>query len=280
MVSRTASITIDRVSLQGRSDESDLLAIEEPLEIRLSFLRSEERQNQSLSVTTRTPGDDRALAIGFLFTEGVVTSLDQIEDIEHDDDLDEVSELTNVVQVKLVKGVSPDFELVRGYPYRTASGGFCGKTSLEAAASKARFPIEASAMQIQPSALYPLPIRLAEGKGAFASTGGINAAALFDMEGKILDAREDVRKNNALDKLIGNAILDEGLPLADRGVLVSGRASFELVQKAVMAGCPILVSIGAPSSLAVALARRMGTTLVGFLREGRFNIYAGAGRIR
>jgi FdhD protein len=280
VVSRTASITIDRVSLQGRSDESDLLAIEEPLEIRLSFLRSEERQNQSLSVTTRTPGDDRALAIGFLFTEGVVTSLDQIEDIEHDDDLDEVTELTNVVQVKLVEGVSPDFELVRGYPYRTASGGFCGKTSLEAAASKSRFPIKASAMQIQPSVLYPLPIRLAEGKGAFASTGGINAAALFDMEGKILDAREDVRKNNALDKLIGNAILDEGLPLADRGVLVSGRASFELVQKAVMAGCPILASIGAPSSLAVALAREMGMTLVGFLREGRFNIYAGAGRIR
>jgi FdhD protein len=280
VVSRTASITIERVSLQGRSDESDLLAIEEPLEIRLSFLRSEEKQNQSLSVTTRTPGDDRALAIGFLFTEGVVTSLDQIEGTEHDDGLDEVSGLTNVVQVKLVEGVTPDFELVRGYPYRTASGGFCGKTSLEAAASKARFPIEASAMQVRPSAFYPLPIRLAEGKGAFASTGGINAAALFDMEGKILDAREDVRKNNALDKLIGNAILDEGLPLADRGVLVSGRASFELVQKAVMAGCPILVSIGAPSSLAVALARRMGMTLVGFLREGRFNIYAGAGRIR
>jgi len=176
--------------------------------------------------------------------------------------------------------VTPDFELVRGYPYRTASGGFCSKTSLEAAASKAQFPLEISAMQVQPPALYPLPIRLAEGKGAFASTGGINAAALFDMEGKIVDVREDVRKNNALDKLIGNAILDGRLPLTDRGILVSGRASFELVQKAVMAGCPILASVGAPSSLAVALARNMNMTLVGFLREGRFNIYSGAGRIR
>ena len=111
-------------------------------------------------------------------------------------------------------------------------------------------------------------------------TGGINAAALFDKEGVVLDSREDVRKNNALDKLIGHAILDGGLPLSDRGVLVSGRASFELVQKAVMAGCPMLASIGAPSSLAVALARKMNMTLVGFLREGRFNIYAGAERIR
>ena len=280
MISRTANITIDRVSLQGRSDESDLLAIEEPLEIRLSFLRPEGKQSQSLSVMTRTPGEDRALAIGFLFTEGVVTSLDQIDGVEHDDDISDASELTNVVQVSLVKGVIPDFELVRGYPYRTASGGFCGETSLESAAEKARYSMDSSEMRVGPQALYPLPIRLAEGKGAFASTGGINAAALFDSDGKILDVCEDVRKNNALDKLIGSAILDQGLPLTDRGVLVSGRASFELVQKAVMAGCPMLASIGAPSSLAVALARKMNMTLVGFLREGRFNIYAGAERIR
>jgi FdhD protein len=280
VVSRTASITIDRVSLQGRSDESDLLAIEEPLEIRLAYLRPDGIQNQSLTVTTRTPGDDRVLAMGFLFTEGVVSSLDQIESVENDDDLAELSELKNVVRVNLVDGVTPDFELLRGYPYRTASGGFCGETSLEVAAGKARFSTESSTMRVPPQALYPLPIRLAEGEGAFASTGGINAAALFDKEGVVLDSREDVRKNNALDKLIGHAILDGGLPLSDRGVLVSGRASFELVQKAVMAGCPMLASIGAPSSLAVALAKKMNMTLVGFLREGRFNIYAGAERIR
>ncbi|MGI9263738.1 MAG: formate dehydrogenase accessory sulfurtransferase FdhD [Gammaproteobacteria bacterium] len=279
MVAGTKNITIDRVSLQGRSDESDVLAVEEPLELRLTFERPEGRQTQSLSVTMRTPGEDRSLAIGFLFTEGVVRSLDEILEIEHDDDVTEMSQLTNLAKVILADEVTPDFELVRGYPYRTASGGFCGKTSLEAAASKAQFSDCISEMQVRPQALYPLPIRLAENEGAFSSTGGINAAALFDGEGKIISVHEDVRKNNALDKLIGSALLAGELPLTNSGILVSGRASFELVQKAVFAGCPILVSVGAPSSLAVALARRMGITLVGFLREGRFNIYAGPGRI-
>jgi len=279
VVAGTKNITIDRVSLQGRSDESDVLAVEEPLELRLTFGRPEGRQTQSLTVTTRTPGDDRVLAVGFLFTEGVVRSLDEILEVEHDDDVTEMSQLTNLVKVILADEVKPDFELVRGYPYRTASGGFCGKTSLEVAAGKAQFADCISELQVRPQALYPLPIRLAESKGAFTSTGGINAAALFDSEGKIIAVHEDVRKNNALDKLIGSALLAGQLPLTNSGVLVSGRASFELVQKAVFAGCPILVSVGAPSSLAVALARRMGITLVGFLREGRFNIYAGPGRI-
>jgi FdhD protein len=279
VVAGTKNITIDRVSLQGRSDESDVLAVEEPLELRLTFGRPEGRQTQSLTVTMRTPGDDRALAVGFLFTEGVVRSLDEILEVEHDDDVTEMSQLTNLVKVILADEVKPDFELVRGYPYRTASGGFCGKTSLEVAAGKAQFADCISELQVRPQALYPLPIRLAESKGAFTSTGGINAAALFDSEGKIIAVHEDVRKNNALDKLIGSALLADELPLTNKGILVSGRASFELVQKAVFSGCPILVSVGAPSSLAVALARRMGITLVGFLREGRFNIYAGPGRI-
>lgn len=279
MDSRTTTITIDRVSLQGRDDEPDLLAVEEPLEIRLAWNGSDGIQSQSVSVTMRTPGDDRVLAIGFLFSEGVVTKLDEIADVVADDEDQEGGSLTNVVQVSLADGIKPDFELLRGYPYRTATGGFCGKTSVGVVAAKSQFGNKYTDMRMTPRRLYPLPIRLAEAKGALQTTGGINAAALIDENGQILEVFEDVRKNNAVDKLIGTALTKGDLPLARNGILVSGRASFELIQKAAMAGCPFLAAVGAPSSLAVSLAREMQMTLIGFLREGRFNIYSGADRI-
>lgn len=257
---------------------TDFLAVEEPLEIRLEFGPGEDRQTKTVSVTMRTPGYDFELAAGFLWTEGILGSPEQIEAIRHSG-IPTPEGYRNVVRVALRADVAVDLDRLERHFYTTSSCGVCGKTSLEAVQVAGRFVLPETGVGWPPSTLHNAPGALREAQAVFDRTGGLHAAALFDPEGKLLCLREDVGRHNAVDKLVGAQLLAGALPLIDRMLLVSGRASFELVQKAMTAGIPLLAAVGAPSSLAVDLARRSTMTLVGFVRNHRFNIYTGAQRI-
>ena len=251
----------------------DTLVAEEPLEIRLN--------GKPLAITMRTPGDDFALAAGFLVSEGVLGSAADVRNIVYcAGATDDGTNTYNVVDVQLAPGVPvPDITLERNV-YTTSSCGLCGKASLDAVRTTARFPIaDTPPVRVEPALLAGLPDRLRAAQRVFDRTGGLHAAALFSEEGELLDIREDVGRHNAVDKLIGRALQDDRLPLSRVILLVSGRASFELAQKAVMAGIPVLASVSAPSSLAVDLAAETGLTLVGFLRGANMNVYAGDRRI-
>ncbi|MEV8308613.1 formate dehydrogenase accessory sulfurtransferase FdhD [Streptomyces flavidovirens] len=255
------------------SARPDTLVAEEPLEIRLN--------GKPLAITMRTPGDDFALAAGFLVSEGVLAAADDVQSIVYCAGAKEDGSNTyNVVDVKLAPGVPvPDITLERNV-YTTSSCGLCGKTSLDAVRTTARFPIaDTPQVRLTPELLAGLPDRLRAAQQVFDRTGGLHAAALFSEAGELLDVREDVGRHNAVDKLVGRALRDGRLPLARAVLLVSGRASFELAQKAVMAGIPVLAAVSAPSSLAVDLAAETGLTLVGFLRGPNMNVYAGDERI-
>lgn len=238
------------------SSAQDLLAVEEPLQIRVN--------GRDLSITMRTPGHDCELAAGFLFGEGVLKTRSDLLAIDSDE---------NSVTLKLADGVDPG--AARNF-YTTSSCGVCGKASVESlhAAGCAMLPH----MRVDRDVVHRLPEALRVTQSAFEHTGGLHGAALFDASGKLEIVREDVGRHNAVDKLIGAAFLDGRLPLTDRILMLSGRASFELVQKAVMAGIPVVAAVGAPSSLAVQTATRFRMTLLGFVRNGRFNIYSGIGR--
>ncbi|MFJ1748108.1 formate dehydrogenase accessory sulfurtransferase FdhD [Streptomyces sp. NPDC088116] len=251
----------------------DTLVAEEPLEIRLN--------GNPLAITMRTPGDDFALAAGFLVSEGVLASGTDVRSIVYCAGAkDDGSNTYNVVDVQLAPGVPvPDITLERNV-YTTSSCGLCGKASLDAVRTTARFPIaDTPPVRIEPALLSALPDRLRAAQQVFDRTGGLHAAALFSESGEMLDIREDVGRHNAVDKLIGRALRQDQLPLSRSILLVSGRASFELAQKAVMAGIPVLAAVSAPSSLAVDLAAETGLTLVGFLRGASMNVYAGDERI-
>ncbi|MFF7438733.1 formate dehydrogenase accessory sulfurtransferase FdhD [Streptomyces sp. NPDC008122] len=251
----------------------DTLVAEEPLEIRLN--------GRPIAITMRTPGDDFALAAGFLVSEGVLAAASDVRNIVYCAGATEDGRNTyNVVDVQLAPGVEvPDISLERNV-YTTSSCGLCGKASLDAVRTTARFPIaDAPPLRIAPELLSLLPVRLREAQKVFDSTGGLHAAALFTEDGELLDVREDVGRHNAVDKLVGRALREGLLPLERAVLLVSGRASFELAQKAVMAGIPVLAAVSAPSSLAVDLAAETGLTLVGFLRGPDMNVYAGEHRI-
>jgi FdhD protein len=256
-------------------DDVDCVAIEEPLEIRLAWEASDGPREKSISITMRTPGNDLELAVGFLFTEGIVSRPAQVLDVDHCGPPVGPMALRNVVKVQLSADAAVDLERLERHFYTTSSCGVCGKTSLEALRVQAPAPIDNSRLRIAPDTLSALPAALRRQQEVFGRTGGIHASALFDCEGNILAMREDVGRHNALDKLIGARFVAGRLPLGDHGILVSGRASFELVQKAIMGGAGMLAAVGAPSSLAVELARDFGVALVGFLRDGRFNIYSG-----
>ena len=243
----------------------DLLAVEEPLEIRVN--------GRVASVTMRTPGNDAELAAGFLFSEGVIRDAAEITAIRS-------CGTGNVIRVELTTAEHIDVARLERHFYTSSSCGACGKTSLASLETMPRWPIEPpGARGVSPDLVLTLPAALREAQAIFASTGGLHASALFDSDGRLLALREDVGRHNALDKVVGSELLAGRLPASDRILLVSGRASFELVQKATMAAIPILAAIGAPSSLAVQLARRAGMTLLGFLRDGRFTVYAGAERL-
>ncbi len=253
---------------------SDLVAAEEPLEMRVSVEQEGRRVRHSVAVTMRTPGHDFELAAGFFFSEGIVASRQAIWSIVHCQEGEE----PNVVDVLLAPGVAFDPQRFSRNVYTTSSCGVCGKTSIDLVRTvcPAR-PVGRE--RIAREVLTGLPETLRQAQAVFSRTGGLHAAGLFDAAGKLLLRHEDVGRHNAVDKLIGRLLLDGELPASDRVLLVSGRASFELVQKALVAGIPMLAAVGAPSSLAVELAQELGLTLVGFLRGGRFNVYAGEERI-
>lgn len=236
----------------------------------------------------RTPGDDGELAAGFLFTEGILQTPDQVKQIRHcglkirkqKGTLDRAAALnSNTIRVDLTGGVDIDFKRLERHFYTTSSCGVCGKASIEALHSGAKKLADLEYPKLSSDLIHDLPEKLRSSQDVFAQTGGLHASALFTTDGKLDILREDVGRHNALDKVIGAKFLANELPLSETVLLVSGRASFELVQKALMAGIPILVAVGAPSSLAVELAEEFGMTIVGFVRGETFNVYAGKSRI-
>ncbi|MFD5014872.1 formate dehydrogenase accessory sulfurtransferase FdhD [Streptomyces chartreusis] len=262
-----------RIRDGATSTRPDTLVAEEPLEIRLN--------GKPLAITMRTPGDDFALAAGFLVSEGVLARAEEVANIVYCAGATSYGANTyNVVDVRLAPGVPlPDITLERNV-YTTSSCGLCGKASLDAVRTAARVPIaDQPQFRVTPELLAALPDRLRSAQRVFDRTGGLHAAGLFSPDGELLDLREDVGRHNAVDKLIGRALRSGLLPLSRSMLLVSGRASFELAQKAVMAGIPLLAAVSAPSSLAVDLAAETGLTLVGFLRGGSMNVYAGEERL-
>jgi FdhD protein len=253
----------------------DTLATEEPMEIRL--ITGGERQ--TVAVTMRTPGADFELAAGFLYGEGIVKSPDDIAKISYcvDSDLDAAQQY-NIVNVELRGGREYDLRPLERHFYTSSACGVCGKSSLEQLELRG-CPIALPGPEVSAETLYALPEKLREAQGLFDATGGLHAAALFDAEGNLVALREDVGRHNATDKLVGWALLENRLPLAGHLVMVSGRSSFEILQKCLTAGVPFVCAISAPSSLAVDVAREFGMTLVGFLRDRRFNVYAGQERV-
>ena len=276
---KVITAAIARVENGGMQTREDLLAVEAPLEIRLGFGPADHRVQKSILVTMRTPGNDFELATGFLYNENIIQNRDDIYSIQHCTDIGRQSNPENIVRAELTPEIKVNLKALERHFYATSSCGVCGKASIDAV-QVANCPVLPPGAPTVPIPLiHGLITRLQKKQTAFRHTGGLHAAALFDRAGNLLIIREDVGRHNAVDKLIGTACYKNMIPLSDAIVLVSGRASFELVQKILRAGAPVMVAVGAPSSLAVELAQTFGLTLIGFLRDKRFNIYAGKERI-
>lgn len=255
--------------------KSDVLATEEPMEIRLIVGES----RQTVAVTMRTPGNDFELAAGFLHGEGIISSPDDVRKISYCTDPDvDAEQLYNIVNVELYAGVEVDIRPLERNFYTTSACGVCGKASLEQLEIRG-CPVVPPGPEIPAETIYSLPEKLRDSQALFDSTGGLHAASLFDSDGNLLALREDVGRHNATDKLIGWALMEGRLPLTGHIVQVSGRSSYEILQKCLQAGVPVVSAISAPSSLAVDVAREFGLTLIGFMRDERFNIYSGEERI-
>jgi FdhD protein len=227
----------------------------------------------------RTPGDDRALAAGFLYTESIVRAASDIASIDVCGPPAPDSGNHNVIRVELGRDVAVDLGRLQRHFYTTSSCGVCGKTSLDALRVTGLSPFAGSGPVFSEAVLTGMPDTLRAAQSTFEDTGGLHAAGAFDTGGRLVAVAEDVGRHNAVDKLVGRLLLDDALPASELGLMVSGRASFELLQKALVAGLPLLAAVSAPSSLAVSLAREFNMTLVGFLRGSNFNIYAGAERV-
>lgn len=279
MRDEVTAVRVERIAGTSSVPADDLLAVEEPLEIRLHVELDGRLVRRTVSVTMRTPGDDAHLAAGFLFTEGIVRDPAEVEEIRPCGPYVGEGPARNVVRVQLRAGTAVDLARLERHFYTTSSCGVCGKTSIEALRATSAFEIERGTPVIPAALVHELPGRLRERQAVFGHTGGLHASALFDVDGRLLALHEDVGRHNALDKVIGGEFLAGRLPARDRILLVSGRASFELVQKAAMAGIPVLAAVGAPSSLAVQLAAATGMTLLGFVRDRRFNVYTGVERV-
>jgi FdhD protein len=251
----------------------DPVAVEEPLEVSLEYGPAAARCQQNISVTMRTPGQDTDLAIGFLFTEGILPDVSAVASVTTGE---------NTIKLSLRETIIPDINRLQRHFYTSSSCGVCGKSSIESLRTVITpgRPEKETQAPVEAHVLYGLPPMLRQEQSIFETTGGLHAAALFNRSGLILSLREDIGRHNAVDKLIGHALQDNLLPLTNTILLLSGRACFELIQKAAMAGIKIIAAIGPPSSLAVQMAEESDITLVGFLREQRFNIYSGAHRIR
>ena len=270
---RIEIIQVHKISSGKITETADKVAVEEPLQIQLEYSTAAGLMLKDIAVTMRTPGNDDELAAGFLFTEGIIKSNEDISEIKnaHNDE--------NLVQVILKENIKPVLGNTSRNFYTTSSCGICGKASIEAIQAVSQYGEEKNNNLIPSTIFYSLQIELKKQQKVFEDTGGIHASALFDVDGKFMMLREDVGRHNALDKTIGAAMLNNQLPLNNCILLLSGRASFELVQKAVMAGIKIIASVGAPSSLAVQMATENDVTLIGFLKEDRFNIYSVKKRI-
>ncbi|GLU54758.1 formate dehydrogenase accessory sulfurtransferase FdhD [Dyadobacter frigoris] len=266
-------IIVKKVSKNNIFDTEDQLAIEEPLEIQVKYDLAGNQTKKSISVTMRTPGNDEELAVGFLFTEGIINDKSQVEKI-NTDIFDE-----NKVLVTLTENVVPKFQTSERNFYTTSSCGVCGKSSIDAIKTVSSFQQKEDNISVPANLFYTLQKTLRKEQEVFQNTGGLHASAIFDLQGNSILLREDVGRHNALDKVIGASFLNEQLPLNNIILLLSGRASFELIQKASMAGIKIVAAIGAPSSLALQLAEDFDITLIGFLGKERFNIYSGSQRI-
>src|SRR5882757_3481989 len=287
-----AHLPVFKIKAASRQETDDSVVVEEPLEIRLQYGPAGRRIDQGISVTMRTPGHDPELAIGFLFTEGIIADASAIISIDQEDpndtsippsdqtDRSSVKSAPNSIRIGLHEQVTLDLGRLQRHFYTSSSCGVCGKSSIDALRTVCPTPGPEEEGQISPELLYSLPPLLREEQDIFDSTGGLHASALFNRKGNLLSLREDIGRHNALDKLIGHALQEGLLPLHAHVLLLSGRACFELIQKAAMAGIRIVAAVGPPSSLAVQLAEEQGMTLVGFLRQERFNIYSGAHRIR
>jgi FdhD protein len=266
-----ARMPIQKIQDTDVLEASDVLVVEEPLEIRLQYGPAGQRQEQSISITMRTPGNDIQLAIGFLFAEGILPDVDAVKGT--------YTGIPNSILISLREDVNPDIGKLQRHFYTTSSCGVCGKSSLDSLRTVCPLAAPSAQWRLAPEILHPLPGLLRQQQDIYGSTGGLHASALFNRQAQLLALREDVGRHNALDKLIGWAVQEARLPLSEHILLLSGRACFELIQKAAMAGIKLVAAVGAPSSLAVELAREYDMTLIGFLRDQRFNIYAGAARI-
>jgi FdhD protein len=265
-----ATFSITKVVGSQTEKRNDLLAVEEPLEIRITHGASNHREQKNISVTMRTPGEDKELALGFLFTEGIITSINDVDAVETGE---------NVIDVRLSTSAKIEIDSLQRNFYTTSSCGVCGKASIDAVMTKVPRPI-ANSLVISTKALIDVQEEMIRQQKLFGNTGGIHASALVNDDGLIELVREDIGRHNALDKLIGAMLQSDRLPISTQFIFLSGRAGFELVQKAAMAGVQILAAVGAPSSLAVEFASQCGMTLLGFVRDDRFNIYCGEERIK
>lgn len=267
-------VTVYAFNGSNAAEKQDFLATEEPLEIRIEYGPDYQRVIKSLSVTMRTPGADADLVRGFLFTEGIIRHPVELMAVRVIDALPGAQEAGNIVLAQLDPAASFDIQRLDRHFYTTSSCGVCGKTSIDAVKMAGNCSIvKAPSQTLDPDIIYTLSDTLRAAQDTFTLTGGLHAAALFDFSGRLLAVREDVGRHNALDKLIGHCTFNNVTPLNDSILLLSGRASFELLQKAAIAGIAVVCAVGAPSSLAVSTADAFGITLIGFLREKRFNLY-------
>jgi len=266
---QTRKYQIKRISQGKQSMLGDNIAIEAPLEIRIK--REKDPMSKAVAVTMRTPGMDEALALGFLFTEGIIKNADQFVSSKKKED--------NIIELTVSNDTNTDLKNADRNFYTTSSCGVCGKASIESIKVQPEFEVTED-FELSSDLIYSLNDKVKGAQEAFDLTGGIHASTLFNLEGELLDICEDVGRHNALDKLVGKALKLNKLPLRRTILLLSGRASFELIQKAAMAGIPLIVAIGAPSSLAIDMAQEHSLTLIGFLKKDRFNIYSGHERIK
>jgi FdhD protein len=280
-IRNASKIKLRRMSSAGASEasSSDFVAVEEPLEIQISTQLNGQPSVRSISVTMRTPGDDFELAAGFLFSEGLITREDDIHEIRYCTGKNNHEQQYNVVNVHLRPDVPFNFEHLQRNFFMSSSCGLCGKASLDQVRTTATLPLNPNAPRVKASIIMQLPDKLRASQPVFDKTGGLHAAGLFDVDGTLMLAKEDVGRHNALDKLIGDRLLNKKFPLDNQILMVSGRTSFEIIQKARMAGIGFVAAVGAPSSLAIELAKEAGMTLAGFVRSDKLNVYSAEHRI-
>ena len=278
MAERVDPVSIKRILGENSTQENDLVVVEEPLEIRIGYGNESDRQQVTITVTMRTPGDDEHLCLGFIYSEGMISSAKDVLSAKYCSNVGKEDGGENVMRVELSSDVlfNPnDFQ--RNF-YTNSSCGVCGKASIDHVKQTCK-PVADTGLKLSTKTILSLAKTLEATQDVFKHTGGLHACGLFNTKGALILDKEDVGRHNALDKLIGSLLVEDKLPASDEILMLSGRISFELVQKAIKAGIPIIVAVGAPSSLSITLAKEYGVTLVGFLKDKGFNVYTGEERI-